>query len=202
MKKLEYDPFLGEENKKMITKNLEIKAATTLKENCDRIMKETNDTPKISEEEKAERLRKIMAKLRSGKKLSEKELSFLKCTDRNLYACALRAQKMAETVENELKHAKSKEEANRIISQATSGVSDKDPDREFLTAAINRVTTEFRKSKQYQALPATTKEAGKRSKPNDKALFKAEDDEKDFDLSSWSPINDVLAKLPVYEAKV
>ena len=55
-----------------------------------------------------------------------------------MYAHALRVQRMAEAVEEQLKHAKSKEEADRIISFALSGISKNDPDREYIFAAVNR----------------------------------------------------------------
>ena len=45
---------------------------------------------------KQEMLSRIMGKLKSGKKLSAKELDFLRRTDPILYAHALRVQRMAE----------------------------------------------------------------------------------------------------------
>lgn len=80
-------------------------------------------------------LSRIMGKLKSGKKLSAKELDFLRRTDPILYAHALRVQRMAEALKQQLSHAKSKQEANDMITSAIAGVSDKDPDKEYLLAA-------------------------------------------------------------------
>ena len=44
-----------------------------------------------------------------------------------LYAHALRVQRMAEALKQQLSHAKSKQEANDMITSAIAGVSDKDP---------------------------------------------------------------------------
>ena len=52
--------------------------------------------PDTQEEKKQEMLSRIMGKLKSGKKLSAKELDFLRRTDPILYAHALRVQRMAE----------------------------------------------------------------------------------------------------------
>lgn len=65
----------------------------------------------------------ITAKLQSGKKLSQKEMDYLRKTNPIMYAHALRVQRMAEAVEEQLKQAKSKEEADQIISSALSGCS-------------------------------------------------------------------------------
>ncbi len=171
----------------------------TLREICDDIKKKTGPLAKMSEEEKNERLAKIIAKLKSGKRLSEEELAFLRCVDRNMYAHALRVQKMAESMKNQLKHAKSKEDANRIISQAMSGISENDPDREYMVAAVNRVASDFHKSKQYNALPATEDEAGKKHRTVDRELFK-QDEDNSFDPDNWSPIHEVLENMPSFEA--
>lgn len=87
--------------------------------------------PDTQEEKKQEMLSRIMGKLKSGKKLSAKELDFLRRTDPILYAHALRVQRMAEALKQQLSHAKSKQEANDMITSAIAGVSDKDPDKEY-----------------------------------------------------------------------
>lgn len=99
--------------------------------------------PDTQEEKKQEMLSRIMGKLKSGKKLSAKELDFLRRTDPILYAHALRVQRMAEALKQQLSHAKSKQEANDMITSAIAGVSDKDPDKEYLLAAYNEVSKIF-----------------------------------------------------------
>ena len=108
--------------------------------------------PDTQEEKKQEMLSRIMGKLKSGKKLSAKELDFLRRTDPILYAHALRVQRMAEALKQQLSHAKSKQEANDMITSAIAGVSDKDPDKEYLLAAYNEVSKNFHKSPAYQRL--------------------------------------------------
>ena len=49
-----------------------------------------------------------------------------------MYAHAMRVQKMAEAIEEQLKHAKSKEEADRIILSSLTGISKNDPDKEYI----------------------------------------------------------------------
>ena len=80
-----------------------------------------NNVAEESEEAKQEKMAKIKRKLEAGKKLTKEELSWLQRNDPIAYAHAIRIQMIAEEVENELKTAKSKEEANRIVSTAVSG---------------------------------------------------------------------------------
>ena len=100
-----------------------------------------NNVAEESEEAKQEKMAKIKRKLEAGKKLTKEELSWLQRNDPIAYAHAIRIQMIAEEVENELKTAKSKEEANRIVSTAVSGISDNDPDKEYIVAAVNRVNS-------------------------------------------------------------
>ena len=113
------------------------------------IMERGNDTGKMSETDRAKMEARINAKLQSGKKLSQEEMEYLRRYNPIMYAHALRVQRMAEAVEEQLKHAKSKEEADRIITSALNGISKNDPDREYIFAAVNRVATEFHKSGAY-----------------------------------------------------
>ena len=110
---------------------------------------------------------------------------------------------IAEEVEKELKAAKSKEEANRIVSTAVSGISDDDPDKEYIVAAVNRVSDEFHKSGAYSRLPGTQESAEKRKQKKENGIcFKREDeaaDEKE-ELMNWSPLQEVIEKLPTFTA--
>lgn len=146
-----------------------------------------NETKKMSEEERAEMdariMAKIMAKLQAGRKLTQEELDYLQRTNPIMYAHAMRVQRMTEAVEEQLKHAKSKEEANHIISSAMTGVSKNDPDREYIYAAISRVTKEFKDSDAYAELPDT-----------------AEEEYEGFNLLSWSPLTEVYDDLPTFSA--
>ena len=110
---------------------------------------------------------------------------------------------MAEAVEEQLKHAKSKEEADRIISSALSGISKNDPDREYIFAAVNRISTEFHKSGAYEKLPNTVEEGDKEGKESGDIFSDADDKEDDgFDLKNWSPLREVYDSMPTFSAGV
>ena len=118
-----------------------------------------------------------------------------------MYAHAMRVQRMAEAVEEQLKHARSKEEADRIISAATTCISKNDPDRQYIFAAVNRIATEFHKSGAYEKLPNTMEDADK--KKNDEAgdVFsdaEEDDDKAQFDLKNWSPLTEVYDSMPTF----
>ena len=110
----------------MNLKKVEPKKITTTKELAQYILESGNDVEKMSEEDRSRMDAQITAKLQSGKKLSQKEMDYLRKTNPIMYAHALRVQRMAEAVEEQLKHAKSKEEADQIISSALSGISKND----------------------------------------------------------------------------
>ena len=99
----------------------------------------------------------------------------------------------------QLKHAKSKEEADRIISFALSGISKNDPDREYIFAAVNRISTEFHKSGAYEKLPNTVEEGDKEGKESGDIFSDADDKEDDgFDLKKWSPLREVYDSMPTF----
>ncbi len=180
-------------------KKEEPKKITTTKELAQFILEGGNDVEKMTEEDRSRMDAQIIAKLQSGKKLSQKEMDYLRKTNPIMYAHALRVQRMAEAVEEQLKHAKSKEEADRIISSALSGISKNDPDREYIFAAVNRISTEFHKSGAYEKLPNTFGEGDKEGKENGDVFSDAEDEDDDgFDLKNWSPLTEVYDSMPTF----
>ena len=153
----------------------------------------------MTDEEKAKMDARIISKLKSGRKLSQKELDYLRKTNPVLYMHAMRVQRKAEAVEEQLKHAKSKEEADRIVLTATSMVSDKDPAGEYILAAINRVSEEFHKSGAYDKLPDTTSEAAGGKKYNNGNIFSdGDDDNNRLKLLNWSPLDEVYEMMPTF----
>lgn len=183
----------------MNLKKEEPKKITTTKELAQYILESGNDVEKMSEEDRSRMDAQITAKLQSGKKLSQKEMDYLRKTNPIMYAHALRVQRMAEAVEEQLKHAKSKEEADRIISFALSGISKNDPDREYIFAAVNRISTEFHKSGTYEKLPNTVEERDKEGKESGDIFSDADDKEDDgFDLKNWSPLREVYDSMPTF----
>ena len=181
------------------TKKEEPKKITSTKELAQYIIESVNDVEKMSEEDRAKMDARIMAKLKSGNKLSQKELDYLRKTNPIMYAHAMRVQRMAEAIEEQLKHAKSKEEADCIISASLSGISKNDPDREYIYAAVNRISTEFHKSGAYEKLPNTAEEGDKKNKESGDVFSDAEDeDDEGFDLKNWSPLTEVYDSMPTF----
>ena len=181
------------------TKKEEPKKITSTKELAQYIIESGNDVEKMSEEDRAKMDSRIMAKLESGKKLSQKELDYLRKTNPIMYAHAMRVQRMAEAIEEQLKHAKSKEEADCIISASLSGISKNDPDREYIYAAVNRISTEFHKSGAYEKLPNTVEEGDKKNRESGDVFSDAEDeDDEGFDLKNWSPLTEVYDSMPTF----
>ena len=186
-------------------KREEPKKITNTKELAEYILESGNGIEKLSDEDRAKMDAKIIAKLKSGQKLSRKEMNYLQKTNPIMYAHALRVQRMAEAVEEQLKHARSKEEAERIISSSLTGISKSDPDREFIYAAVNRVSAEFHKSGVYEKLPNTMEEANKKNnKESGDVIFDVEGEEDSdndgFNLKNWSPLMEVYDALPKFVA--
>ncbi len=180
-------------------KKEEPKKITAARELAQYILESGNDVEKMSEEDRSRTDAQIAAKLQSGKKLSQKEMDYLRKTNPIMYAHALRVQRVAEAVEEQLKHAKSKEEADQIISFAMSGISKNDPDREYIFAAVNRISTEFHKSGAYDKLPNTIEEGDKKNKESGDVFSDSEDEEDDgFDLKNWSPLSEVYDSMPTF----
>lgn len=181
------------------TKKEEPKKITSTKELAQYIIESVNDVEKMSEEDRAKMDARIMAKLKSGNKLSQKELDYLRKTNPIMYAHAMRVQRMAEAIEEQLKHAKSKEEADSIISASLNGISKNDPDREYICAAVNRISTEFHKSGAYEKLPNTVEEGDKKNRESGDVFSDAEDeDDEGFDLKNWSPLTEVYDSMPTF----
>lgn len=160
------------------------------------------ESKNISDQNDEKMMARIMAKIKSGKRLSQKEESYLKQHNPDLYLQYVRIRRMAEAMASRLKHANSKEEVNDIIMQSISGISDKDPYKEFIVAALNEVAKEFKNSDAYGELPATSEEANekKKSSPNnDKDSF-SKDNSDDFDPMSWSPLQELVDAMPTFDA--
>lgn len=181
-------------------KQNEIKKVTSGRELAEYIVEKFNGTNEMTDEEKAEKDARIIAKLKMGHKLTNEEMNYLKKTNPAMYAHALRVQRMAEAIEEQLKHARSKEEADRIVSTAMTTVSKDDPDREYLHAAINRISKEMHQSPAYNRLPNTDADAKKaRDKQSDMSFKTAEDDSEDkIDLANWSPLQEVIDSMPTF----
>ena len=148
-------------------------------------IKKTEFTP---EEQKAnkEKTDKIMAKLKAGKKLTSKDMTFLQNTNFDAYIHALRVQQTRKNIVSALKHAKSKAQANLIIARALGSIDERDPDKELLIAAINDIADKFKKSTAYQRLPETDRDAKKKDRVNQFSDEAEDDDEDDEDIEKVS----------------
>lgn len=110
----------------------------------------------------ARQLNKITAKLKAGKRLTAQEKGFLLKHSPTLFETAKKVELQREALKNQLEHARSKEEVNEVIGSALSGVSKKDPDMEYVVAAIQDEAKTFKSSDTYKKLPATSKDANKK----------------------------------------
>ena len=142
-----------------------------------------------TEEKKQQKLQHIVNKLKHGKKLTAQEMEFLRMNYPDEYQHALRIQKMAEMLENHLKHAKSKQEADG-----------------YIVAAFNEISKEFHHSSAYHRLPDTPEDVKKQRKHNGDNGFerKADDDsgsDNSGDLMSWTPLQDIIDAAPTLELK-
>ena len=113
----------------------------------------------MTDEEKEAYFQRIIAKLKSGQKLSAEEMRFLQAEHPELYQQAARVQAMRDGLETRLKTATSKQRAQEIFADSLSHVSDKDPMKEYLVASYMDAMKNFEKSDAYKDLPDTEEEA-------------------------------------------
>lgn len=126
-----------------------------------KLMDRIQGTDFDSEEERAKYQAKIEQKIKSGAKLSQKEMNYLRRYNPYMYQQMVRVQQKREALKEQLKHCKTKEEAQRVIGAAFSSISDKDPVKEAMVAAVNNVSEQFRKSDAYKKLPDTDEDLKK-----------------------------------------
>ena len=140
----------------------------------------------MTQEEHAEYQQKLMAKIKSGKKLSSQEMNYLRVHDPVAYQLARRMEYKRLKLERKLKLCKSKEEVEEVFYQAMEGISKNDPDRETIMATYQEAFQEFKKTLQYARLPETKREAkaeqlhGKRKK-----AFLAGKDFAELEMDIW-----------------
>ena len=104
---------------------------------------------------------KIEGKIKSGAKLSQKEMNYLRRYNPYLYQHMLRVQQKRESLKEQLKHCRTKEEAHQAISTAFSSISDDDPVREAMVAAVANVSEQYLSSDTYKNLPNTREDLKK-----------------------------------------
>lgn len=141
----------------------------------------------MQEEEKQKMGEKIQAKLKAGRKLTKEEEDYLKQTNPQLYQQNKRIRAMVNAMEEKLKNATSKEEANDIIYFSISGVSKNDPYKEYAITALQRSASEYKKTSGYNRIPQTAEDAKKKNNKKE-------------DLFSWTPLEDIIEAQPKFEA--
>ena len=169
---------------------------TTQQELTDYILEKIgNSGSELTEEEKEKMSARIDAKLKAGKKLTPEEESYLQKYNPQMYLQYKRIRAMADELAQQLKHAKSKREVNDVTTSAMAGVSDKDPYKEQILAAMNEVAREFKKTSAYNRLPENDSDKKRKvDNTNEDFTEKAEKD----DLSSWTPLQEIIDAMPSF----
>lgn len=176
-------------NGKSISKNL-----------TDVVRKLQEESSPSEKQDDSKMMEKIQAKIKRGKKLTSKEETYLKEHNPELYQQYLRIRRMAEALEHRLENAQSKEEVNDIIFQSINSVSDKDPYKAAIVAAMDEVIKEFKKSDGYKNLPSSDEEIeeGRRKTTNSEKDKSEDSEEEEFDAMSWTPLQEVIDALPTF----
>ncbi len=150
--------------------NLTTEQQENLKETFDKIrFKLSYGIDAENEEDARQKMEaKIYAKLQSGKRLSQKEMNYLRQNNPKLYMQAVRVEQKRKELETRLENANSKEEVQKIFSSAMGSVRKDDPAKQYVIAAIEETVKEFKKSEQYKKLPETEEQAEKQSTEKEK----------------------------------
>lgn len=134
------------------------KADTDLKTTLDRYKESLQASQFGDEEEKQKYDAKICQKVSAGKKLTAKEMNYLRANNPTMYIKALRVQMKRETLENKLDNCKSKEDVEDVIGFELGMINEKDPDRDALINAVKDVEAEYKKTDKYKGLPEKSEE--------------------------------------------
>lgn len=149
----------------------------------------------MDEEQQKQYEKKIIAKLKSGKRLTPREMSYLRAHNPQMYEIARRVELARQALRERLKHCKSKEEVQQTISTQMEMVKAMDeagdPATEYMAAMVDHEAKTFRESEQYQKLPQSTEEARRKKKQEMQKDPFAEKDQEEADsdgemYSGWS----------------
>ena len=146
------------------------------------LAKVLDPTSDMSPEKKAQYEAKIRAKLKAGKRLTPKEMNYLKVNNPALYRTARRVEIARQAFRERLKHCHSKEEVEEVIAgqmRVVEAMPDADPDKEYMAAMVKHEADEFRASKAYEKLPQKVDHC-KKGKMRDASEYEPKD-EKDED---------------------
>ena len=105
-----------------------------------------DDTEELKKKTEA----KIQAKLEAGKRLSNKEMQYLRRNNPVMYAMAMRIEMKRKSLETRLEHASSKQEVEEIRTETLAGISKKDPAKKYVIAAVEQTVKEFKETDTYK----------------------------------------------------
>jgi len=104
----------------------------------------------------------IIAKLRSGRRLSPSELRYLQEYDPDLYQKAIEIMEEQKSYERALKQCKTQEEAQRLLSikmsQLTAYVKAFPDEGEIRMSGIQSIHDKFTQTSEYASLPANKRQ--------------------------------------------
>ena len=121
----------------------------------------------MTEDEKRLYEQRIIQKMREGRRLSAKELSYLRLHNPELYKVAIRVELSRKMLRNSLKKCRSKDEVRNVVMNqfsALRSMKDGDPAKEYMAAMIRKELSDFRKSREYAQLPEKTEHNAKERK--------------------------------------
>ncbi|SFR81074.1 hypothetical protein [Anaeromicropila populeti] len=117
---------------------------------------------KLSESDKEKKCQRIMAKVKSGKRLTSNELAFLQQYYPELYIQAKKYMAEKEAFESRLKQARTKEEVNNLITYELQKCSQSAADPESKMNSVLESAKEFKQTEQYKKLPTQMKKRSNR----------------------------------------
>ena len=122
-----------------------------------------NPTEKMDEEKCKAYEQKIMAKLKSGKRLTSQEMSFLRMHNPTLYEIAVRVERERQALRSRLKECKSKEEVQQVVSGQMEVIRAMkeagDPAADYMAAMVDHEVQTLRESSAYAKLPDPIEES-------------------------------------------
>ncbi len=124
---------------------------------------------------------RIRAKLESGKRLSAKEMQYLKKYNPVLYTHVVRIEIKRRSVEEQLKHARSKQEVQDIQCEAIATIRKNDPAKKYMVAAVCETIKAFKETEGYKRLPETDAEAKKKGNRAQNNKVRNDNDEESSD---------------------
>jgi hypothetical protein len=107
---------------------------------------------RMSDYDKSAYINNIYKKYRAGKKLTAEEMNYLKNNDPDTYLHAMRVKMKRAILEEKLKNAKTRREAEMAYEEAQLNIDNKDPDRDVLQATYYDVWYQFARDGMYSKL--------------------------------------------------